>query len=544
MKRNALSSGFFGSLRTFAVLLGLVFTIGFTGVAVGNAAEATAPPQTTQTAPAVIPDFVDGPAIYKAAFEALRDLHVELQDPAVRAEFVKQWEHRHDTDGVLKTEAGTDKAVYEMMWSLGQRYDYYKLPAAAKEEQDMTTARMAGIGATLNQRGLVKAIRALGKDPKPEDVKALFNLSDERPLMVAEQPDNTSPAGKGGVMKGDRIVAVDGVAVNGKTLDAVVGTIRGTPGTSVKLSILRSSDVADIKVELTLVRDNFIVKAVKSTDLGSGVTLIKLDHFMSKYGAQEMYDALTSAAKGKAIILDLRGNPGGELGSVINMAAMFLDKGVIVQLIERDEDLKVTLTHSVTPNGYEGRIQISDGRDMLKQNKRLPRLVPVDMPVIVLIDGGSASASEILSGALQANGRALIIGQPSHGKGVGQSVIPLPGARNMHVTSFEFRPGSKVMDWVGVVPDIEVVQSEDANPLEDPSSDTQLNRAKLEAIAALMGTPAPARSAAEIAARQAELKKTNEANFAKEVEARRKAIAADTAPSDGSGAPSVDKDGK
>ncbi|GEM_PF-443775 len=541
MKRNTLFSGFFGSLRTFAVLLGLVFTITYTGVAVGNAAEVTAPPQTATVA-TVQADFVDGPAIYKSAFEALRDLHSELQDPAVRAEFVKQWEHRHDSDGVLKTEAGTDKAVYEMMWSLGQRFDYYKLPAAAKEEQDMTTARMAGIGATLNQKGLVKAIRALGKEPKREDVLPLLNLSDDRPMVVAEQPDTNSPAGKGGVMKGDRIVAVDGVPVNGKTLDAVVGTIRGTPGTTVKLSIIRSSDVADVKVEIALVRADFIVHVVKSTDLGSGVTLIKLDHFMSKYGAQEMFDALTTAAKGKAIILDLRGNPGGELGQVINMVAMFLDKGVIVQMLERDEDLKVTLTHSVTPNGYEGRIQISDGRDITKTGKRVPRVVPTNMPVVVLIDGGSASASEILSGALQVNGRALIIGQPTVGKGVGQTVVTIPGARNMHVTNFEFRPGSKVMDWVGIVPDIEVVQPEDANPLEDPTSDVQLNRAKLEAIAAIMGTPAPSRSDAEIAARKAELKKVNEDNFAKEVEARRKAIAAK--PSADAASSPVDQDDK
>jgi len=220
------------------------------------------------------------------------------------------------------------------------------------------------------------------------------------------------------------------------------------------------------------------------------------------------------------------------------MAAMFLDKGIIVQMIERDEDLKVTLTHSVTATGYEGHIQISDGRDMLKTGKRVPRVVPVDMPVIVLVDGGSASASEILSGTLQANGRALIVGQPTVGKGVGQTVITLPQGRNMHVTNFEFRPGAKAMDFVGIVPDIEVVQPEDANPLEDESTDAQLNRAKVEAIAAIMGTPAPARSATEIAARKAELKKTNEDNFVKEMEARRKAIAAKSSADSGA----VDQD--
>jgi C-terminal processing protease CtpA/Prc len=161
---------------------------------------------------------------------------------------------------------------------------------------------------------------------------------------------------------------------------------------------------------------------------------------------------------------------------------------------------------------------------MTKTGNRPPLVVPKDMPVIVLVDGGSASASEILSGALQANKRALIIGQPTVGKGVGQHVINIPGDRNMHVTSFEFRPAAMAMDWIGIVPDIEVTLPEDANLQEDPSSDAQLNRAKAEAIAAIAGKPSPARPAAEINARKAELKKKNEENFAKEVEARRKAI--------------------
>ncbi len=554
MNKNSLLSGVLGSLRKYAtalILAASVITVGMSPVAAQNVPAATTPAITNTTgngttaAPAA---KFDGVAIYNTAFEVLRDLHKDLQNPADRAKFVKEWQNRHATDGALDTEAGTDKAVFEMMWSLGQRYDYYNLPEANQAEQARSDASMAGIGATLYQRGLTSAIRALGKEPKKEDVMPLFKLSDERPMIVAEDPDSDTPSGKAGLKKGDRIVAVDGVNVNGKTLDEVVKTIRGTPGTTVKLSIVRKSDVADQKIELPIVRAKFVVHVVKSEDLGNGVTYIKLTHFESQYGVEEMYNALTAAAKGKAIILDLRGNPGGELSQPINMAGMLLEKGIVVQLIQRDDDDKVTITHSFSPTAYNGHIVTSTGQDITKTGKRPDLIVPKDMPVIVLVDGGSASASEILSGALQANKRALIIGQPTVGKGVGQRVVGLPGDRNMHVTSFEFRPAAMVMDWVGIVPDIEVVMPEDANTQEDPSSDAQLNRAKVEAIAAIAGKASPARAAAEITARKAELKKKNEENFAKEVEARRKAIAepADKSAADGTAVtpPAADKSDK
>jgi C-terminal peptidase prc len=529
MKKTTLISGVLGTLRSYATTLILASSLLATGIAhsapTNSTAPAAAPAAVTTSATKPVDVKFDGAPVYRAAFEALRDNHKDLQDPVKRAKFVADWEKRHDNDAVFTSERGTDKAIYEMMWSLGQRFDYYNPPAAAQEERDQTQASMAGIGATLLQKNLSKAIRALGKEPKQEDVVPLFNLADERPMIVAEDPESNTPAGKGGLKKGDRIVAVDGAPVNGKTLDAVVGTIRGTPGTSVTLSIIRSSDVADIKLDIKLVREKFIVHAVKAHDIGGGVTLIKFDHFMSQYGTEEMFNALTEAAKGKAIILDLRGNPGGELGQAINISAMFLDSGPIVQLIQRNDDDMVTITHSVSPTKYTGRVQVTGGSDSTRIGKRLDRIVPKNMPIVVLVDGGSASASEILSGTLQANGRALIIGQPTVGKGVGQTVIPLPGGRNMHVTSFEFRPASLKMDWIGIVPDIEVVQPEDANPMEDPSTDAQLNRAKLEIIAALAGKPAPARPASEIATRKAELQKTKEDNFAKQLEARRKAIA-------------------
>lgn len=526
MNKNSLFSGVLGSLRACAtaLILAATVTVGMSAAFAQNAPAAT-PAPTASTATVAVVEKFDGVAIYNAVFEALRDRHKDLQNPTARTNFIKEWQNRHATDGVLNTEAGTDKAIYEMMWSLGQRYDYYNLPEANQAEKARTDASLAGIGATLYQKGLTSAIRALGKDAKNEDVMPLFKVSDERPIVVAEDSPSDTPSGKAGMKKGDRIVAVDGVSVNGKTLDEVVKAIRGTPGTTVKITIVRKTDVADQKIDLAIVRAKFIVHVVKSEDLGNGVTYVKLDNFVSQYGVEEMYNALTAAAKGKAIILDLRGNPGGEISQPINMTGMLLKKGVVVQLIQRSGDDRVVITHSFSPTAYNAQIVTSTGQDVKRTGQRPDLVIPKDMPVIVLVNGGSASASEILAGALQSNKRALIIGQPTLGKGVGQTVIDIPGDRNIHVTSFEFRPAAMAMDWIGIVPDIEVTLPEDANTQEDPTSDTQLNRAKVEAIAAIAGKASPARDAKEVTARKAELKKTNEDNFAKEVEARRKAIA-------------------
>jgi len=266
---------------------------------------------------------------------------------------------------------------------------------------------------------------------------------------------------------------------------------------------------------------------VVKTDYQGRIAHIRLSNFMSQFGLEEMGDALQTATQNKAssIILDLRGNPGGDLGQVLQMASMFIDTGVILQQVERDGDHMVTITFSVTHTNFIVTAQSDDGSaPVVKKYNRIPVLVPASTPVIVLIDEGSASASEILSGTLQANHRARIMGQPSHGKGVGQVVKKLPSERSMHITTFEFLPGGVKMDWVGVVPDIEVKMPADANPIEDPTTDAQLNAAKLELINTAIGNPTAPRSQAEMDARRAELEKAHKDDFAQEVKYREEAL--------------------
>jgi carboxyl-terminal processing protease len=473
------------------------------GAQLSYAQSAPAPQATTQSAaPAATPAPVpfDGKAVYDAAFKDLLENHYTLVTPSARAAFAAKWEHKHDSDGALATEKGTDIAVYEMMWSLGQRFDYYFPPVQTKREHEQMNATMGGIGLSLKEDGLLK-------------------LSDERPLVAGDTPDDDTPAGKAHIAKGDRIVAVDGVSVNGKTIDEVVSKVRGTAGSKVTLTIShtdKSGKVTTAPVVLT--RAKIILHVVK-TDYQGRIAHIRMSNFESQFGTREMGEALeTAGQKAAGVVLDLRGNPGGSLGQVIQIAQMFIDEGVIMKQVERDGDHMVTITYSVTHDKFIMSAQSDDGSPaQVKEGKRIPVLVPATTPVIVLIDEGSASASEILSGTLQANHRARIMGQPSHGKGVGQVVVQLPSDRSMHVTTFEFLPGGIKMDWVGIVPDTEVKQPADADPLDDPSTDAQLNAAKLELINTAIGSPSPDRPAAEMAARRAELEKTHRDDFAKEV---------------------------
>jgi C-terminal processing protease CtpA/Prc len=479
----------------------------------------------TTVAPVEVAPF-DGSAIYAAAFEALRDNHVALQDADARAAFVKAWQNRHLSDGALSTEKGTDQAVFEMTWSLGQRFDYYNPPAANEAEGEKRDPTLVGVGVFLSQKGLGKAIKAMGDKPKKEEVEALKKISDSRPIYVVEEPAASSPAGQGGIKKGDVIVAVDGVPSNGKTIAEAIQPIGGKAGTNVTLSILRKVNGVEVRSDVILTRALVTLPVVHSEQLGA-VAYVSLSDFVSTFASQEMEEALESASKtAKALILDLRDNLGGDLAQVMKIAQMVLPHGIIVQRIERAGDDMVTITHSVDAAHFIGTSQSSNGSRGKASSARVPLIVPKEMPVVVLINEDSASASEILAGALQANGRAVIVGQPSHGKGVGQTVVPLPFNRNMHVTSFEFRPGAKAMDWVGIVPDLEVTLPEDTDLVDDPGADTQLARAQEVALSLLAGDRSLTCPQAEVALRAAELKAAHEAEFAKEVEMRRQELAA------------------
>jgi len=444
------------------------------------------------------PAKFDGHQLYQAAFKDFVDYSIVLRDPAVRAKWTAEWEHKHDKDGVLDTEDGADQAVFDMMHSLGNRFDYFFLPEDTQREQEQMDPAVIGIGVSINIKGgddVVKTMLAtLPANPTlrqrqdlgrkiSQALKAL-TVGPNNPLQVLDvNPDGM--AIKAGLLKNDHIIAINGQPIAGLRVGEVSGQLRGKEGVSVTVTIERVDSTGKYAAQpaVTIVRKRFVTHVVHSKDLGSGITYISLSDFESKYSVDEMRDALTKAAKGRAVILDLRGNPGGLIPNGEAIAEMFLNNGTIEEVIKRDGDNLSTRRMQLEPEYAQDANFSSDKPQEVhvgQPEDREDEVLPDDMPVIVLVDENSYSCSEILSGALQANHRATIVGEPTGGKGVGQSVIDLPFGHRLHVTSLEFRPGGKAMDWVGIIPEVLVEQ-----PKVDPKTltagaeppDAQLNAA-------------------------------------------------------------------
>jgi carboxyl-terminal processing protease len=251
--------------------------------------------------------------------------------------------------------------------------------------------------------------------------------------------------------------------VEGMMLDEAVDKIRGQAGTDVRITVMRTVDGASTVQSFPITRAVIRHKAVHVRDLGDGITHIKLDSFMSETVAEQVKAALEEAVKGKGIIFDLRGNPGGELGNAIDVASFFLPDGTLLVQRERTPAGMVEVHTSV--NSKWKTVITTNPRDAenldIKVHPRAPLVVPTDMPVILLIDGGSASASDIFAGVMKAHRRMIVIGDTSFGKDVGQAVIPLLYGRAMKVTAFDFLPAGESMNGVGILPHV-VADSENA----------------------------------------------------------------------------------
>lgn len=485
--------------------------------------------QAKQPAVAPVPAKFDGALLYKTVFQNLRDRHITLSDPAVRAKWAAEWENKHNVPGdhAFDTEESTDKAVLEMIRSLGQRFDYYNPPARNQAEKQQFDATLVGIGASLKVKGQAEAIlkaRKLGENADPAAIKKLFDdvklISDTNPIVV-DEPMEGGPAEKAGIKSGDLITKVDGVSVNGKSLDDVVKTIRGKDATVVKITVSR----AGVETTYDITRAKVISKVTRFKDLGNGLSYIKLNDWSSQFTEKEMAEALTKAAKGKGLIIDLRGNPGGRLDAVETVGQMILKEGTFLTMKERRGDAMVETKTVLQPEFALTLLKSSlqPGKIGMSTGEREELIVPETMPIVVLVDEGSASASEILSGLLQANHRAIIVGKTTHGKGVGQQLIQLPFDRNQHLTTFEFLPGGVAMDWIGVIPEIEVTNPDEV--IVDPTKDLQLEAAKKALQEQVTAVDAKAKKSADT-------KKANEDTFAKQLEQAKKDAADDKAKND------------
>ncbi|MBZ0186417.1 MAG: PDZ domain-containing protein, partial [Candidatus Obscuribacterales bacterium] len=345
----------------------------------------------------------DGYKLYKEVFNRLTQYSIVLTNPDDRAKWAAQWEHKHEMDGVLDTEEGTDKAIFEMIDSLKQRFDYYNLPEQNTAEQEQFNGNFAGIGIPIQVKGIEEKLEGLPAGASKDLIDELGRISVEHPLVIFEDPFEGGPAEKAGLKYGDHIIEVDGQSVLHKTITEVVKEIRGPIGTSVKITVERQVGGKVVELNFDIFRKEVVLKVVKAKDLGDGITYIRLRNFSSRYAEKEMAEALREAAKGKAIVLDLRGNPGGRLEAVDTMGQFFIEKGTLTVIKQRRGDIIVETEAIAMP-----KFVILKTTDPSLQTRiwydttnRADLIVPLDMPVVVLVDNHSASASEILSGLLQ-----------------------------------------------------------------------------------------------------------------------------------------------
>ncbi len=315
-----------------------------------------------------------------------------------------RWEHRYD--GKLKTLDDSHKAIETMLASLGDPYTRFLNRDAFDDEKSQIEARLFGVGMQLG----------MNKDHK----------------VVVIAPIENTPAYNAGIHPGDEIVEVDTKPVKGQSLDQVVKEIRGPINTKVGLTVLRGVD----HKKFTLTRAEIPIRAVANeTVLPGNIGYIRLDSFISSKANEEMRKALKNLSSTGGIILDLRNNPGGLLSNAIEIANMFLDHGIIVSTIDAD--------------GYKTS-QVSTHNPVTHQ------------PLVVLINGGSASASEILSGALRDNGRAKLVGEKSFGKGLVQAINKLEDGSGINVTIAKYlTPNDTDIHKTGIHPDFEVKLKDD-----------------------------------------------------------------------------------
>jgi len=317
-------------------------------------------------------------------------------------------------------QAVTHGAIRGMLETLGDEYTSFIEPDIAAILNEDASGTFQGIGAFVHMR----------EDGKLEIVSLIEG----------------SPAQAAGLQSGDQIIAVDGQSIVGMGIYEAIALIRGPAGTDVTLTIERPGQ--DGTFDVTVTRARIEIPLVEARMLDEGVAYIQLREF-SATAVDQTEEALREllAQEPVGLILDLRDNPGGWLDQAVAVADLFLDDGVV--LIERSYEGE-KLFHS-----YDG--------DLAE-----------DIPMVVLVNNGSASASEIVAGAIQARGRGLLVGERTFGKGSVQRPYRLSDGSELRVTVARwFTPADVAIHGQGLTPDIEVPTPEEAAPSEDP----QLERA-------------------------------------------------------------------
>jgi carboxyl-terminal processing protease len=302
-------------------------------------------------------------------------------------------------------------AIQGMLTSLDPHSGYIE-PIDYADVQEDTTGQFGGLGIEVTmEEGLIKVV----------------------------SPIDETPAAKAGILSNDYIVELDGQQVLGLTLDEAVGKMKGPVGTSIKLKIVREG-IAD-PIDFDLTRDIIAMRAVRWTMEGD-VGVMRLSRFSEQayVGIQKAIEDIFKANEGEApkgLILDLRNNPGGLVDQAVYVADAFLKQGAVV--LTRGRADEESARYDARPDDLDARI--------------------ADLPLVVLINGGSASAAEIVAGALQDHKRATLVGTRSFGKGSVQSIINLGPDGAMRLTTARYyTPNNRSIQAAGIHPDILVTQ--------------------------------------------------------------------------------------
>jgi carboxyl-terminal processing protease len=310
-----------------------------------------------------------------------------------------RWEHHYD--GKIKTLDDAHLAIETMLASLGDRYTRFLDREAFDDEKQQIDAKLFGIGVQIG--------------------------TDKNHKIIVIAPIEGTPAFRAGLMPADEISEIDGKSTKGWSVEEAAKHIRGELNREVKLTLTRGKE----RIKVAVRREEIPIRAVQTAKVIDGdVGYIRLSSFISQQATREMRDSIAKLNGANGVILDLRDNPGGLLTNAIDISNLFLNSGNIVSTVDRE--------------GYKTPA-LSDGKPVCK------------LPLVILINKGSASASEITSGALKDNGRAMLIGQTTYGKGLVQGINRLEDGSGVNITIAKYlTPNDSDINKKGIVPDIAV----------------------------------------------------------------------------------------
>ena len=342
----------------------------------------------------------------------------EYYEPSLNNQNWYRWKEHYRNK--IKTDEDARVAIDTMIASLNEPYTRF-MPK--KDFEDLTTSitsKIYGIGVNIySNAGKIE----------------IFNVMPATPADFAQ------------LKQGDIITAVNGKDINGMNVSDVAAIVRGPENSVVELTILRNNKKLTKKIK----RKEIKIKSVKSSVLDNHIGYIQILSFMSGTTPNEFLEALENTKNTDSLILDLRGNTGGLLDNAVFIADMFINNGTIVDIIYR--------------NGYKKSIKAQDEHFGMQK------------PVVVLVNGASASASEILSGALKDTHKATLVGRKTFGKGLVQKVVPLPNQTGVNVTIARYlTPNGTDINKLGIKPDIEVGNEFDF--FVGNQKDEQLEKAK------------------------------------------------------------------